>query len=136
MKQILLLLLVFSVLSCDLDQEPAPSQYLLPALEASGPDTLIVGNVAEFIVTYKRPTHCYVFNGFHYQAQGFNRYIAIRAVDMNQADCQDVPTNNFEVPLRFEPQQTGTYDLHFWAGNTGENNTAAYISRQIIVTNQ
>lgn len=136
MKRLLVLFLLLPLLSCDLDQEPAPTQYLLPTLEVDGPETLIVGQVAEFNITYKRPTECFIFNGFMYQMSGFNRYISIRAVDLNQADCSEVPTDTFEVPLRFEPQQAGTYELNFWAGNTGENNEAAYITREITVTNQ
>lgn len=112
-----LFVLAFSVISCSLDEEPRLEEALLPILSVEMPSTYIADNMATIMVSYKRPTDCHIFNGFHYSIDGNTSTIGIRAVVFNQDNCADDSGNVYEVPMQFTPTEAGAYTFKFWTGN-------------------
>ncbi|HEU0136842.1 MAG TPA: hypothetical protein VFQ50_06090 [Flavobacterium sp.] len=121
MKKIMFLfLLAFAVNSCSISEEPKMQEALLPVESVVMPATYIANDVSTIMVSYRRPTDCHIFNGFHYNVENQTSTIGIRAVIFNQDNCTDDSASVYEAPLEFKPTEAGEYRFKFWTGNDAQ----------------
>ena len=122
MKKIMFLfLLAFAVNSCSLSDEATSQEALLPIESVEMPQTFTPDSSSTIMVSYRRPTDCHIFNGFHYTTvEDSVTTIGIRAVVFNQDNCTDDSGNLYEVPLDFVPTEAGEYRFKFWTGNDAQ----------------
>ncbi len=125
--------MVFALNSCSVgdDSNPIAGFAILAIQNVQVQETYPVNETSDILVTYSRPTDCYIFDGFAIQSQGNVYTIGVQAVLMNQPTCMDDSMNTFQVPLEFTPQHTGEYILKFYAGS--ENNEPQYLEYTVTV---
>lgn len=134
MKKLLLLLIVaIGLNSCSVgdDSNPIAGFAILAIQDVEVAETYPVNESTDILVTYSRPTDCYIFDGFAIEPNGNVFTIGVQAVLMNQPTCLDDSMNSFQVPLEFKPQQTGEFILKFYAGS--ENDVPQYLEYTITV---
>ncbi|WP_131494638.1 hypothetical protein [Flavobacterium aquatile] len=118
-KWIFLISIIFAFNSCTVGDEPDRSFFLLPVDQVEMPSSYILGNISKIKVKYRRPTDCYIFNGFNvaYDAQNhLSRTVAIQAVRLNNSNCLPDTESLFEIELDFKPTVAGVYTFKFWLG--------------------
>ncbi len=119
MKKILLLFVVaFGMNACSVgDDDNNVAGYFLLAIDSVEiADSYPLNVESEIMVNYRRPTDCYIFDGFYIQADGMNYQIAVQAQQLNETNCLE-DMNTFTVPLRFHPTVSGNYVMRFYAGS-------------------
>lgn len=133
MKRILpLILLAFAINSCSVgDEDPVNGVALLAIESVSINEIYQVNSTSEITVTYRRPTDCYIFDGFYVTTEGLSSTIAVQAVELSRNDCMDDSMNTFDVPLEFNPTVPGEYQLKFYAGSL--DGVAQYHEYNVIV---
>lgn len=122
MKKIFFVLLsaVLAVSCLPGDNDGYPAFAYGPVQEVEAPTAFKVDSTSEFTVHYSRPNTCHVFNGFYYLKEGFTRTVAIEYAYLDRNDCTVEANPVYEVPLRFRPQNAGTYLFKFWTGEDQE----------------
>ncbi|NMH28343.1 hypothetical protein [Flavobacterium silvaticum] len=129
------LCVVFGVSSCSLSDEDTKSyEYTLPVQYVVSPQSITLGDTATFAVSYRRPSDCYIFNGFNVEVANFNRLVSVKAIYFNNSECLDDQGTVYEVPMDFVPSTTGTYEFKFWSGDN-EQNEPEYITKTVTVEN-
>lgn len=130
----LLLALVIALNSCDVDQIIPPQEALLPIESVTMPaeNSYVIDDVSVILVKYRRPTSCYMFNGFKYTTNGNTAMVSIRSMVLNQDNCVSDDETLYEVPLEFTPTQAGEYIFKFWIGND-ESGTPEYLEHIAVV---
>lgn len=98
------------------DNDGFPAFAYGPVQEVEAPTAYRVDSISEFTIRYSRPNTCYVFNGFYYQREGMMRTVAIEYAFLDRDDCVVEQNPVYEVPLRFRPEEPGTYTFKFWTG--------------------
>lgn len=78
--------------------------------------TFAKDSVTEIPVKYIRPTNCHFYQDFYYDRIDFTRIVAIYNARLNKDDCQSFENDTIMVPLKFKPNQLGTYIFKFWKG--------------------
>lgn len=119
MKKARVLLMFFTLLfmSCNLDDAPSSVEVAIPIESVVIPQTMDLGQEYEISIRYRRPTTCHLYDGFDYQADGLTRFIAVRAVKLNENNCQNAEDEGpYEVVFRFTPTELDIYHFKFWAG--------------------
>jgi hypothetical protein len=132
-KLVLLILMGFTVISCDLGSEEGTKYVLGPVQDVTMASAYKVDSVSEIMVRYKRPNDCHLFQGFYYSAVESTRTVAIQYAKLDNPSYQDDPTI-YEVPLRFQPSSPGTYVFEFWDG-TDTNGQDHFFVAEAIVNN-
>jgi hypothetical protein len=133
MKKILLLVLVaFIQCSCSVSNDSDRSFILLPIDSVVMPTTFTVGNISTIRVKYKRPTDCYIFDGFYVNVDQNTRTIAVQSVQLTNVNCQPDDVNVFEVNFDYKPTVAGTYTFKFWVG-PDTNNVDQYETYEVEV---
>jgi len=104
---------------------------LLPIETVDLPAKFKVDSISVITIHYKKPTTCHLFNGFYYSKSGFTRTVAINTVQILNNNCL---TDNtiIDVPLNFQPQQSGDYTFKFWQG-TSTSGTDNFLTNMIHV---
>ena len=115
-KIVFLIALGLTIISCDANQEETYSYEINPVSSVVMPTEFAADSITNITVKYKRPSSCHIFNKFYYDAEGFNRTIAIENLKVNQSNCQTDGVTTLEVPLKFNPIATGIYHFRFWTG--------------------
>jgi hypothetical protein len=135
MKRIVLLLLIaFSAVSCDLGDGPQAEYVIAPVQDVTMATAYKVDSISKIIIRYTRPDDCHIFNGYYYVYQGNTRVCAVEFAKMlNQDNCQPDVTV-YEVPLNFKPTSAGTYLFRFWDG-TNADGTDHFFEAEAIVNN-
>lgn len=129
---VLLILLAFAVNSCSVGDDSTGTEFvLLPIESVVFQDSYTVDQSANIMVTYRRPTDCYIFDGFYITSNGSTSTIAIQAAKLDQDNCLDDSMNSFEVPLVFSPSAPGTYTFNFYVGTEGS--TPQYETHTVVV---
>jgi hypothetical protein len=134
-KLIALFSLVFVLFSCSLDDNNNPNvRYeLLKTEEVTIPDVFILGDTAEILVRYKKPSSCHGFDGFYYDKDGFTRTIAVQNYVIEDPNCQNLTDEIKQETLRFQPTATGMYTFKFWTGKDANGvNTYLEFEREVI----
>lgn len=130
-KIVLLVLLAFAINSCSVGDEGNGTEFvLLPIQSVAFQDSYTVNETANIMVTYKRPTDCYIFDGFYILSDGINSTIAVQAAKLDNQNCLDDNTV-FEVPLEFTPDAPGTYNFKFYIGS--DNGAPQYEEHTVVV---
>ena len=131
-RMIFLFMVAITAISCDLNDDENAAEYVIsPVQDVTMPATFKVDSISQIKIRYKRPTDCHIFNGFYYDADRYNRTVAIYFAKLNRSDC--APTENvFEVPLDFKPKYAGTYTFKFWDGSN-EDGTDHFTEYQAVV---
>ncbi|MBF6607829.1 MAG: hypothetical protein ITG00_03725 [Flavobacterium sp.] len=131
-KFMFLLLLAFAVNACSVDDGVTSVEVLLPVEDVEMPTQYTVDHLSTFMVKYRRPTDCHIFNGFYTETEGNISTIGIKAVKFNQDNCLDDDESLYEIPLQWTPTEPGEYMFKFWTGNTvaGE---PIFIEHEIVV---
>jgi hypothetical protein len=132
-KLVLLVLMGFTAISCDLGNDDNTEYVLGPVQDVTMASAYKVDSVSEIMVRYKRPNDCHVFQGFYYSASGMTRTVAIEYAKLDYENYQDDPTI-YEVPLRFQPRYPGTYIFNFWDG-TDTNGQDHFFVTEAVVNN-
>lgn len=127
MKNIFLLLLTpLLYLSCS--KEPAAEDVtleLLPVSEVELPVNINVNKDNIVKVKFIRPSECYAFNQFYYEATGSISTVAVesKVFHSKNGGCPPLQSNNvLSQNLKFRPEQTGQYTLKFWNGKDANGN--------------
>jgi hypothetical protein len=99
--------------------EPENTRFhleLLPVEGATFPDKFVKNEVYEIPITYKRPTTCYVYDGFYYDKNANIRTIAIQVAVLEQGNCVTALQNPVQEILKFKPTTETSYIFKLWKG--------------------
>jgi hypothetical protein len=133
-KLVLLVLATIAFAACDMSVGDDNTQFVLgPVQDVTMASSYKVDSISEIMVRYKRPDDAHIFQGFYYDAIGFNRVVAIQYARLNQSNPA-IDNEVYEVPLRFKPTQPGTYVFKFWDG-TNQDQTDHYFVAEAVVNN-
>ena len=113
MNKYIVLALFFVFTACSVGDEEKNQFVKLPLTSVAIPTSFKKDSISNFLLRYKRPTDCHIFNGVYYQAIGNERLVGINAVQLLETNCQPENATEFEVPLQFKPLQTGVYVFKF-----------------------
>ncbi|MFN7045683.1 MAG: hypothetical protein ACK4M1_10855 [Flavobacterium sp.] len=134
MKKFFLILSVLFVLSsCNLDDEPKSEYVLMPVESVEMPASGFNINEVNYIkIRYRRPTTCHLFDNFYVDKDGYTSTIAIRAVKLNENNCEDASEEGpYEIEFAFKPTTLETYTLKFWTG-TNDQGENQYIIEEVV----
>ena len=132
MKKIFLFVFAaFSFTSCSISDDPGPQLFASTIEEVTMPSKFKVDSTSHIQIKYKRPTDCYIFNGFYSDGTQFTRNIAVRFVKMDDNNCEADETI-YEIPYSFTPSASGTYLFRFWNSRDSDG-LDTYIEREVIV---
>lgn len=137
MKKILLLLLIpFLYISCSKESETEDvTLELLPVSEVEMPNNFRANSENIIKVKFVRPTDCYAFNKFYYEATSTESTIAVESTvfHYNNGGCPPLQSNNVATQnLKFRPETVGEYTLKFWQGKD-DNGDDLFLTYDIIV---
>ena len=133
MKRLLLVLaLAFAVNSCSVGEESNITSFALLAIDSVElADSYPLNETTEIMVKYRRPTDCFIFDGFYIQPDGYTFTVSVQAVELNESNCLDDSMNVFEVPLEFHPTTAGDYTFRFYSGTI--NNVPEFLEYHVSV---
>ncbi len=118
-----LLMVVLSLSSCDLDDGQNFQFTTLKVVEADLPESFELNETYDIEVTYQRPNGCTFFEGFDVtKTAETDRDVVVigtEIVDGDTACTQAIEEVN--AVLRFNVIFSGEYHFRFYAGNNGEN---------------
>lgn len=118
MKKILLLSVLATFLSCDIEgnDELNFSSELMSIQSVDIPEEFTFGQSHEITLNYTRPNDCYVFNRILSQPEANNtRIIAVVDNVYNNQDCNQV-AEDASVSFNFNVTNTETYTFQFFQG--------------------
>jgi hypothetical protein len=113
MNKYIVIALFFIFTSCSIGADENNQFVRLPITSVDIPMSFKKDSISNFILKYKRPTDCHIFNGVYYEAIGNERHVGINAVRLLEGNCQPENLTEFEVPLQFKPLETGVYVFKF-----------------------
>jgi hypothetical protein len=113
MKNLVLLFLVaLSFTSCVSDDQG--TQFFISTVEnVEMASAYKVDSTSQIMIQYKRPTNCYLFDGFAVAKDSLMRDVAVRFAKLDEDNC-DVDETVYEIPFNFHPISAGTYHFRFW----------------------
>lgn len=106
MKKLFLLLLVFAIAACSLDDEDNVEYHMefIPVENAIVPDTLIPGQSFKMLISFKRPNDCHYFDGFFTEENIKGQTIAPQTMVFENITCNSLDT---------EPAEEVVYNFDF-----------------------
>jgi hypothetical protein len=117
MKKLFLLILIsFTIFSCEVNEDQAYSYEINPVHQVIMPTEFAKDSTTNITVIYKRPSSCHLFNKFYYESFDFNRTVAIESLIVRQDNCVIDNQTDIELNLPFQPKSLGTYHFKFWTG--------------------
>ncbi|MES2544474.1 MAG: hypothetical protein V4548_06290 [Bacteroidota bacterium] len=134
MKKIffLLFIIVITVASCNIYDEPNNKFELLPVESVVMPDSYKVDSTSQITVKYRRPSTCHIFNGFYYDINEFTRTVAVESIKLDQNNCTDANILS-EIPLDFHPQKEGIYTFKFFTGTNATSGEDEFLNYEVEV---
>ena len=129
-KLFLLVMLGVSLTSCVSDNE-GTQFYLSTVEDVTMASAYKVDSTSQIMIKYKRPTDCYLFNGFLYEDSEMTRNVAVKFAKLDQNNCQ-LDETVYEIPLNFRPTAPGTYHFRFW-NNRLPDGTDTFIEADAVV---
>ncbi|MEO8235775.1 MAG: hypothetical protein ABI549_10210 [Flavobacterium sp.] len=125
-KIVLLIIVIFSVISCSTDVEGDKFHLeLLPIDSAVLPVEFKKDSVYELPFNYIRPSTCHIFEGFYYEKNLNVRTIAIQTSVIEQSNCTTATVNPITEILQFKPTTETSYVFKLWKG-TDANGADVY----------
>lgn len=133
MKKLLLVLVVFAFLSCNIGGEDALDfeSELISITSVDLPLQFTFGEEHEITVNYIRPNGCYEFNNFIVQPNGNTRTVAVVDNVYNDPNCTQTP-ENATVSFQFLVLSLDTYIFQFFQGED-ENGEDLYLVVEVPV---
>lgn len=131
-KVFLITLLALICASCSVGDDTETNFSLLPVYQFDVPTAFKVDSVSVFNVRYKRVSDCQIYNGMYLNRTENEIKIAIKVVELQEANCNPDNETVYEFPLNFKPSQSGTYVLKFWNGKD-PNGIDQFSNTEIIV---
>lgn len=123
LNSILLLAVLLSVSSCDIDDDNTNFYYeTLEITEATLPEAFEYGELYTIEFTYVRPTNCHYYEGFDFQkTEKTERTVYAIGARLDQKDCQDLTENNTgTATFDFEVRYRDTYTFKFYQGDNDQ----------------
>lgn|SRR5690606_4747552 len=97
----------------------------MPVDSVEIPEELHVNETYQIVMSYTRPSDCYVFSDIYYVYESpFERTVSIICkVYNNNENCDPLTYPAYDAIFNFTPTNTGTYVFNFWQGldDNGEN---------------
>lgn len=117
-KNFILLLTLFIVSSCSVEESERFYYVTLPVESVDMPTEFVMGETYQIRISYHKPNSCHGFYGFVYEKNLNVRTIAVQTVVFeDNRNCTSYNENeNFEEFLNFKPTNNGTYIFKFWHG--------------------
>lgn len=114
-------LFLFVLASCESDDGSLRAE-LIPILSVQAPDQMIVGQRADFLIQYDRPSSCHGFLRFDVAARDNNRTVGLIAGKIGN-DCQPLDEIPREIIFDVVPNEPGFFSFRFFSGkdNSGED---------------
>jgi hypothetical protein len=119
MKKIILFVAFVSIFAGCSPKEDNSTKFhleILPIETAVFPAQFIVNTTYDIPISYKRPTICYIFEGFYYDKNLNTRTIAIETSVVEQDNCTPALQNPVTEYLHFRPTVVGSYVFKLWKG--------------------
>jgi hypothetical protein len=112
-----LFLLALGLTSCSLDDSDENSFYVefLPIESVEVPEHFVYGETYDILLTYIKPSACYVFRDFYYVVNGNERIVAIENTVYTNENCIEDP-ESATVSLELTVTGTETYIFKFYQG--------------------
>jgi hypothetical protein len=116
-KIFLLLSLVFTIVSCSVNEDETNFHYeLLPIQEVEIPSEFVMGQTYQIKMWYYRPSTCHSFGGFYYDKILNERTIAIQNIVQEESTCSTLTDELVYATLDFYVTNNGSYVFKFWQG--------------------
>lgn len=134
-KYIWMLGLLFSTLgfwSCADDDGYSTFHYVTRGIDSVAmPDSARLGQRVEVRTYTKIKQNCQQFQQHGYDAVGSERTVTAWFVQWDDRECgEDINVSPF---FYFAPEQPGTYQFRFWAGQDEETQQDVFITRNILI---
>lgn len=120
-KVVLIFLVVFSLVSCSLDDGDNSLNFypeVLPIEEFDIPVEFQIGQTYEIKVWYRVPSTCHVFDKIYYEKDLNIRTIAVQTIVTERDDCTNYSLQSelAEASFDFYVTNNGSYIFKFWKG--------------------
>jgi len=123
MKKIIFTLFIGLFLLSSCKEGPVQELVLLPVTEVIEiPTRLEYQNLTNFKVKFEFPNDCYRFHGFDFTYFRNERTIAVRALKILDATCNDGQLFEFTASFQMMPEQEDEYIFKFWKGKDTNGN--------------
>lgn len=122
-KFVLLLLAVFAVSSCSLDDGGQNNFYLqvLPVDSFEIPESFVQGRKYPMKIFYKLPTNCHHVTGFYYAKEGNKRIVGIQSRVFYKDYCLPLESQELDsLSFNFEVGTENSYIFKFYKGTNEE----------------
>lgn len=115
---------LFTFTSCELDDNSPNFHFeLLPVDSVAVPESFVMGKTYKIKAYYKRPTDCYLSDGFYYEKELNTRTFALQAKVLEQNNCAPVVNEApLESSFNFLVTSNGSYIFKFFKGEDAEGN--------------
>lgn len=140
MKKILFLLcLIVLTAACALDDDNNKQFHVefLPVESVELPESMSPGHEYEIKVNFRRPSDCYYFDGFYYEANEHIRTVAVQALYIENANCAPIvstqPDSQSFILKCPENYSFDTYLFKFYKGEDAVGNQI-YLEQEVPVT--
>lgn len=123
-KIVLLLLAVFAVSSCSLDDD-AQNYYLevLPIDSFEIPESFVQGRKYEVKIFYKLPSNCHEVNGLYYAKEENQRIVGVQSRVRDAAFCEPIENAQLDsLIFNFEVGTEDSYIFKFYKGVDEDGN--------------
>jgi hypothetical protein len=131
-KIVFLIALGFCINSCDTTEETTYSYEVNPVFQVDMPTQFATDSITKINIQYKRPSSCHIFDKFYYEADGYDRIVAVETIKVNQSNCQTDNETIVEMPLKFKPIAEGTFHFKFWTGKDAQG-VDQYLEYDVVV---
>ncbi len=119
------------MVSCSVSDDPGTQTFASTIEDVTMASAYKVDSTSHIMIKYKRPSDCYIFNGFYADGTQFTKNVAVRFVKMNDNNCEADETV-YQIPYSFTPTAPGTYLFRFWNSRDAQG-VDTYIEREAIV---
>lgn len=115
---------LFTFSSCELDDNSPNFHFeLLPVDSVSVPESFVIGKTYKIKAYYKRPTDCYLSDGFYYEKDLNTRTFALQSKVLDRGDCAPITNETLEESsFNFFVNSNGSYKFKFYNGEDEDGN--------------
>ncbi len=132
MKKVFLLCLLFSIVSCSVEDDGPNFHYeAVPIESVTTPDEFNLGLDHDITVSYYRPSGCHVFNNFLFESDGNEITVVVVNTVYENQECEnyDPQEETVDVGFSFRANVTtaDSYIFKFWQGEDEMGNDLYYV---------
>lgn len=128
---------LFAFSSCELDDNSPNFHFeLLPVDSVSVPESFVMGKTYKIKAYYKRPSECYLSDGFYYEKDLNTRIFALQSKVLEQNNCAPIIDETLEESsFNFLVKSNGSYIFKFFNGEDAAGNRT-YLEYEIPVVTE